>query len=266
MKELKVFENEKFGEIRTLIVNDEPYFVGKDVASILGYKDTNQAIRNHVDECDKLSRDFNGSGQNRQMYVINESGLYSLIFLSKLPQAKEFKRWVTHDVLPSIRRHGAYMNNETLEKALTSPDFLLQLATKLKEQDERIKKFEKTHRAYDVALKLREQQILEMQPKASYYDDILKSDNLICTSVIAKDYGMSAKSFNRMLNDLGIQYNLGGVWLLYSKYQNGGYTKTETYSIINTDETKVLTKWTQKGRIFLYEKLKKKGILPIMEK
>ena len=137
MNEIKIFQSEQFGRVRTLQIENEPYFVGKDVAEILGYSDTNQAIRMHVDEDDKLTSSFNGSGQNRQMYVINESGLYSLILKSKLPQARQFKRWVTNEVLPTIRKHGAYMTSETLEQALTSPDFLIKLATKLKEEQER---------------------------------------------------------------------------------------------------------------------------------
>lgn len=131
MQELKIFENERFGRVRTLQIENEAYFIAKDVAEILGYSDTNQAIRMHVDEEDKLTRDFNGSGQNRQMYIINESGLYSLILKSKLPQARQFKRWVTNDVLPTIRKHGAYMTDEVLKEALTSPDFLIKLATEL---------------------------------------------------------------------------------------------------------------------------------------
>ena len=106
--EIQIYENAEFGKVRTVIVKDEPYFVGKDVADILGYADTNQAIRNHVDEDDKLTRRFNGSGQNREMVIINESGLYSLILSSKLPAAKKFKRWVTSEVLPSIRKTGSY--------------------------------------------------------------------------------------------------------------------------------------------------------------
>lgn len=101
-------------QVRTVTVGEEPYFVGKDVAEILGYGDTNQAIRKHVDDEDKLTRQFNGSGQNRTMTVINESGLYSLILDSKLPQAKEFKHWVTSEVLPTIRKHGAYMTSEKI--------------------------------------------------------------------------------------------------------------------------------------------------------
>ena len=116
--EIKIFKKEQFGSIRTTVQNDEPWFVGKDVAEVLGYSDTNQAIRKHVDEEDRLTRSFNGSGQNRGMTIINESGLYSLILSSKLPTAKEFKRWVTSEVLPSIRKTGGYNADATMQSVV----------------------------------------------------------------------------------------------------------------------------------------------------
>lgn len=138
MNNLQIFKNADFGEIRTVTIDNEPWFVGKDAAEILGYTDTNQAIRKHVDDEDKLTRQFNGSGQNRDMTVINESGVYALVFSSKLPKAKEFKRWITSEVIPSIRKHGAYMTPETLEAAILNPDTMIQLCTALKdEQDKR---------------------------------------------------------------------------------------------------------------------------------
>lgn len=135
MKKLEIFQNKSFGRIRTLAINNEPWFVGKDVAEILGYAKPENAIANHVDEEDKTSTLIQGSGSNykSKAIIINESGLYSLVLSSKLPSAKEFKRWITHEVIPAIRKHGAYMTEDTLEKALTSPDFLIQLATQLKE-------------------------------------------------------------------------------------------------------------------------------------
>ena len=136
MNDLQIFKNEEFGEIRTLTINNEPYFVGKDVANILGYQNGSRDINRHVDDEDKLTERIVISGQNREVIVINESGLYSLILSSKLPSAKKFKRWVTSEVLPSIRKHGTYMTDDTLEKALTSPDFLIKLATELKEEKE----------------------------------------------------------------------------------------------------------------------------------
>lgn len=135
MNELKIFESNEFGQIRTILdAQCEPWFVGKDVAEILEYKDTDGALRKHVDSEDKLTRQISGSGQKRKMYVINESGLYSLIFSSKMDKAKEFKRWVTSEVLPAIRKHGAYMSEEVIEKTLSDPDYLIRLATNLKEE------------------------------------------------------------------------------------------------------------------------------------
>lgn len=108
MEQLKIFENEEFGQVRTINIDGEPWFVGKDVAKILGYKDTSDAMRRHVDDEDKLTRCFTDSGQKRELYIINESGLYSVIVSSKLPSAKRFKRWVTSEVLPVIRKTGSY--------------------------------------------------------------------------------------------------------------------------------------------------------------
>ncbi len=126
MADLQIFRNESFGEIRTLNIDGEPWFVGKDVADSLGYERSDNAIRNHVDEEDKLTHQISASGQNRNMVLINESGLYSLIMSSKLPSAKQFKRWVTNEVLPSIRKHGVYATAETAERLLNDPDFMIQ--------------------------------------------------------------------------------------------------------------------------------------------
>lgn len=142
MNSLKVFENPEFGNIRVLTIKNEPYFVGKDVASVLGYKDTSDALKKHVDSDDKLTRRFADSGQNREMYIINESGLYSLILSSKLPTAKKFKRWVTSEVLPAIRKHGAYLTEQKVEEILTNPDTIIKLATQLKEEREARKQAE----------------------------------------------------------------------------------------------------------------------------
>ena len=140
--ELQVFNSTEFGSVRTATVNGEVMFVGKDVADILGYTNTAKAIRDHVDDEDKLTERIVLSGQNREAIFINESGLYSLILSSKLPNAKKFKHWVTSEVLPTIRRHGAYMTENTLEQALTSPDFLIKLATELKNEKEQRKALE----------------------------------------------------------------------------------------------------------------------------
>lgn len=137
MTDLQIFNSPEFGAIRTIEKDGEPWFVGKDVAVVLGYGDTDQALRKHIDDEDKLTRRFDGSGQNRQMTIINESGLYSLVLSSKLPTAKKFKRWVISEVIPSIRKHGAYMTPDKLEEVLLKPDTLIQLAQNLKDEQEK---------------------------------------------------------------------------------------------------------------------------------
>ena len=159
MNNLTVFKNRDFGEVRTVTINDEPYFVGKDVAEILGYSRPDHAINNHIDEDDKLMYQIDTSGQNREMYVINESGLYSLILSSKLPRAKQFKRWVTSEVLPAIRKHGAYAT----EELIANPDLAIAALKALKEEREQNRKLEQK-------VAVQTQQISEMAPKVSYYD------------------------------------------------------------------------------------------------
>ena len=134
MNNIQIFKNDSFGAVRTVEVNGTPYFVGKDVAEILGYANASKALADHVDDDDKLNNETLSSLGQRGGWLINESGLYSLILSSKLPKAKEFKHWVTSEILPAIRRHGAYMSDDVIEQALTSPDFLIQLATQLKEE------------------------------------------------------------------------------------------------------------------------------------
>src|SRR5699024_3301942 len=134
--ELKIFNNNDFGSIRTMMIENEPHFVARDIALALGYKDTSDAVKRHVDSEDKLTRCFTDTGQSREMYVINESGLYSLILSSKLPNAKQFKRWVTSDVLPSIRKFGMYATDDLIN----NPDLLIKVATQLKnEREQRIR-------------------------------------------------------------------------------------------------------------------------------
>ncbi len=257
MNEMKIFTNEEFGKIRILEQDGAPWFVGKDVAEKLGYKDTSDALKKHVDEEDKLSRRFADSGQNREMYIINESGLYSLVLSSKLESAKRFKRWVTSEVLPTIRRHGMYAMDELIE----NPDLAINALTALKE--ERTKR-----KALELDNQVKDQQIAELQPKASYYDLVLQCKDLLSMTEIAKDYGMSAKKMNKKLHELGVQFNQSGVWFLYAKHQDKGYTQTKTQNFGKPDGTqgaRVHMYWTQKGRLFLYELLKHNDILPMIE-
>lgn len=249
-------------QVRTLVINDQPYFIGKDVAEILGYKNTKDALAKHVNDEDKLRSRIATSGQSRAMTAINESGLYDLIFdasrQSNNPdiqkRAKKFRHWVTSEVLPSIRKHGAYMTDEKIEEVLLNPDTIIKLATELKTERER--------------RSIAEQRVNELTPKASYYDLVLNNKSLVTITQIAKDYGMSGQAMNHKLHDLGIIYKQGDTWLLYSKYQRTGWTHSETIMVTKTDGTQkavMHTKWTQKGRLGLYELLKRHGILPLIE-
>lgn len=257
--ELKIFENPAFGSIRTVEMDGTPYFVGKDVAEVLGYERPAKAIADHVDEEDRDEVPIQDSiGRMQKTPVINESGLYSLILSSKLPKAKEFKHWVTSEVLPSIRKHGMYAT----EELIANPDIAIAAFMALKEERERTQKLTET-------VAVQEQQISELQPKASYYDVVLNCKDLVSVSEIAKDYGKSAKWLNEKLHELKVQFKQGKkIWLLYQKYAEKGYTSTKTQTFNGSDgkvHSKVHTYWTQKGRLFIYDLLKDQGILPEIE-
>lgn len=256
--EIQVFSNAELGEVRTTVIDGEVMFVGKDVTEILGYQNGSKALADHVDEEDKLNNDSLSSLGQRGGWLINESGLYSLILSSKMPNAKKFKRWVTAEVLPAIRKHGVYAVDEVLQ----NPDVLIQALTELKKEREEKEKLKET-------VAVQNQQITEMTPKAGYYDVVLNCKDVISTTEIAKDYGWSAKKMNAYLHEKKIQFKQGKIWLLYQKYSEQGLTSTKT-SVYNGSDglshSSIHTYWTQKGRLFIYELLKKDGILPIMER
>ena len=256
--ELQVYKNVEFGSVRTTTIGGQPYFVGKDVADILGYANTRKALIDHIDEEDKDDVTIRDAiGRNQTMTAINESGLYSLILSSKMPNAKKFKRWVTNEVLPAIRKHGLYATDDLI----ANPDLAIAAFTALKEEREKNKELM-------AAVAIGQQQIAEMKPKATYYDVVLKCRDAVNISVIAKDYGWSAMRMNEHLHEKGIQFKQGDIWLLYQKYAPNGYTKTNTHIYEDSkgiQHTKVHTKWTQKGRLFIYEQLKSDGIYPQIE-
>ena len=259
---LQVFTNSSFGTIRTLTIDNEPWFVGKDVATALGYSNTKDALAKHVDDDDKkggsrfATQSIKDSlGREQYPVFINESGLFSLVLSSKLPTAKVFKRWVTSEVLPSIRKHGAYLTPSKIEEVLLNPDTIIKLATELKAERE--------------ARKNAELIIGELKPKADYTNLILSSENTVPITVVAKDYGMSAQVFNEKLHELHVIYKLREQWLLYAKYQNKGYTHSKTFHLtLSNGRTtcRMQTEWTQKGRLFLYQLLKKHDIIPMIER
>ena len=179
MNDLKIFENEQFGSIRTVMINNEPWFVGKDVAEILAYNEPHKAITRHVDEEDRTKHPILSNGGMQESWLINESGLYSLILSSKLPTAKAFKRWVTSEVLPSIRKHGAYMTANTLEQALLSPDYLIRLATALKNEQEQRKLLEEKNEQ-------QRSKIEEDKPKVIFAEAVETAKTSILVGELAK--------------------------------------------------------------------------------
>lgn len=173
MNNIKIFNSPDFGQIRTIQQNGEPWFVGKDVAKILGYERADNAIRNHVDDEDKLMHQISASGQNREMYIINESGLYSLILSSKMPKAKEFKRWVTSEVIPAIRKTGGYIaGSENMTDAEIMAKAVLVAQSTIQQRDQRIKELES-----DVAA---------AKPKVLFADAVSASDSTILIGDLAK--------------------------------------------------------------------------------
>ena len=244
----------KYGdvEVRTVVIDGKPYFVGKDIAEILGYKDTNNALKQHVDPEDKIMGRQNATpsfidslGRKQYPSMVNESGLYDLIFGSHLPSAKRFKRWVTSEVLPSIRKHGLY----AAEDLIGNPDLLVQVAQNLKKE-----------REINTALMI---ELEQHEPILDYYHEILQSRGTMTITQIAQDYGMSAYAMNQLLKRLKIQRKVNNQWVLLSAYVGKGYTKSETRLVQNGTKTVVATRWTQKGRLFLYARLKSEDIYPI---
>lgn len=252
MNEMTLFQNDNY-KIRATEINGEPWFVGKDVSDILGYQNGSRDINRHVDDEDKTKSMVFDGNQNKETILINESGLYSLVMSSKLPTAKKFKRWVTGEVLPAIRKHGAYATTETIDKIIADPEFGIRLLQELKEDRIRIAEQKK--------------KIEEMKPKASYYDYVLRSEELIPISKIAKDYGWTGQQLNNFLCKSGIQFKRSGTWLLYKEYADKGYTHSKTI-LYDTEigyNSRMHTYWTQKGRLFIYNLLKGYGYLPLME-
>ena len=243
MKNL-VFRSKEFGQIRTCTVEGETYFVGKDVASALGYGNSREALRKHVDEEDKQASRFVTGGQQYNMTVINESGLYSLILSSKLDSARRFKRWVTSEVLPAIRKNGRY------------------------ELESKAKELQQQNRVLESKNILLEEITAQQKPLTDYARIILSSTQTVTVTQIAQDYGMSPVRMNQLLFKLHIQHKVGGQWILYIPFLNKGYVQSfSSYFVKENGEVQVKlhTRWTQSGRLFLYEELKSAGYLPMIE-
>ena len=251
MNNLQIFNNEKFGRVR-IIMSDEnkPMFLANDVAKSLGYIRTADAISAHCKGVAVLPTPTDGGVQ--KVKYIPESDVYRLVMRSKLPQAEQFQDWVCNEVLPTIRKHGAYLTERKVEEVLTDPDTIIKIATQLKEERAARQRLAEQN-------ELHKQQLQIAAPKVQYYNEVLMSDSTYNTNQIAKELGMSAITLNRKLRERGVQYLQNGQWLLYSKYQGKGYTKTHTHPFVRSDGTTgtaMQTVWTESGRLFIHSLFK----------
>ena len=255
--QIETFSNKLFGEIRAIRKDGQPWFVGKDVAEKLGYKNTRDAFITKVDEEDKAVVKCDTIKGKQNTTIINESGLYSLVLSSKLPSAKEFKRWVTSEVLPAIRQTGGYIpHNEEM-----SDDEIMARALQVAQR---------TIERKNEQLRLAEEEIIKLagtieqqKPKLEYLDEILSCDDALLVTSIAFDYGLSAQALNKILCEERVQRKVRSQYILYSEYLGKGYTKTETKMI--GDKPRVQTLWTQKGRMLIHEILTRRNIKATMD-
>lgn len=264
MDNLQIFKNSEFGEIRTFTEPDDSVtFCATDVAIALGYTNPTKAIRDHCKEDGVTIRSVIDSlGRTQQAKFITKGNLIRLAASSQLPGAEKFESWIFDVVIPTILDHGVYATAETAEKLINDPDFLIQTFSALKEEREKRKTLE-----FENA---RQKQIIgELQPKVTYYDVVLNNRGLVTITQISKDYGMTGQEMNELLHSYGVQFKQSGQWLLYSKYHSEGYTHSQTIPIEHKDGTPDVTmntKWTQKGRLFIYGLLKEHGVLPVIER
>lgn len=250
MAEIKKFSNNMFS-VLIKQSNEDNLFDIATVAKSLGFtqiKNGKQYIRWETINkyLEKYLSQKVGKGD-----FISESMVYKLAFKAGNSVAEKFQDWLAMEVLPAIRKHGIYATDNVIEQTIQNPDYIITVLTEFKKERE--------------GRLVAEQQVQELKPKATYYDLVLQNKSLLSVSKIAKDYGMSAMKLNKLLHDLGVQYKQGDIWLLYAKYQDKGYTQTSTYAL-DEEHSKVSSKWTQKGRLFIYDLLKDEGILPTIEK
>ena len=237
---IQIFKHELFGEIRTMTdEKGETFFVGKDVATALGYSNTRDALNKHVDEEDKSTVAIRDTAYETRAVVINESGLYALVLSSKLPQAKAFKRWVTSEVLPQIRRTGGYIpTKDGAGRELTDMEIVCRaLQIQQKTIDEQHRK------------------IGELAPKAEYCDEVLESVNCFTTTQIAKELSMTVQDLTRLLTERKVMYKQSGQYLLYADLARKGYARSRTHSYYDNEgemHTRTYLVWTERGRRFIH--------------
>jgi len=258
--EIKAYNHPLFGNVRMFVENGKPWFCATDIASSLGYSNPRDAIARHCKPMGVVNHDTPTNSGVQQMKFINEGNIYRLTAKSQLPKAEEFESWIFDDLVPTVINTGNY--------SLQVPQSFSEALMLAAQQQMQIEEQQKELVLKDEVIADKDAQIIELEKESEYTRVILQSKSTVLVTQIAQDYGMTARKFNSLLRDLGIQHKVRNQWILYSKYINKGYVHSATHNFTHRDgnpDVSLNTEWTQKGRLFLYEELRKNDILPLIE-
>lgn len=268
MNEITIFSSEQFGDIRTAGTAQNPEFCLTDVCKVLDLDSS--AVARRLEGGVFTSHPIQDRlGRTQKANFVNEDGLYDVILDSRKPEARAFRKWITSEVLPAIRKNGGYIaaNGLTDEEIMAKALVVAQKTIERKQQENHQLKKENVRLEHENIQLIAENQ--ELKNDRNYLDIIMRSRALLTITQIAQDYGMSGKALNKKLADMRIQYSCNGQWTLYAPYKDKGFVSSRTIDITRTDgrpDTVMHTEWTQAGRKFLYEELKKEGIIPMLER
>lgn len=277
MKEIQIFSSPQFGDLRIIEVKQKLYSCLTDVCNALHLKNVSQ-VRSRLQEDGVIINEvIDTMGRSQKANFVSEPNFYRCLFLSRKREADEFQKWVYEDVLPSIRKTGGYMiakDNETPEEIMARA---LRVADDtLKRREERIKALEVQTAQQTEQIAQQQQELTEvkteneqLKQRQTYMDVVLACKSTVIVTSIAQDYGMTAKAFNILLRNYGVQHKVGGQWILYGKYLDKGYVNAKPVEITHKSGVKSIkynTEWTQQGRFFIYNTLKQHGVLPLIER
>lgn len=264
----QVFNHPQFGEICTVQQEEgKVLFKANDVARSLGYAEAAKAVRTHckgVSVLDTPIENQYGTVVMQPTKFISESDVYRLVMRSKLPEAEKFQDWVCEEVLPAIRKDGAYLSEKALQRAVTDPEFFIGLANAIRKEKEQRLEIESCCTEQQLLIDRQKETIEELGKRSAYAETVLQNKDLVDITQIAQDYGLSGRRLNAILNEKRVQYKSGKQWILYAPYKGNGYVGSETSQLEN-GKTVMRTRWTQKGRLFIHDLLKADGILPVHE-
>ena len=264
----QVFNHPQFGEICTVQQEEgKVLFKANDVARSLGYAEAAKAVRTHckgVSVLDTPIENQYGTVVMQPTKFISESDVYRLVMRSKLPEAEKFQDWVCEEVLPAIRKDGAYLSEKALQRAVTDPEFFIGLANAIRKEKEQRLEIESCCTEQQLLIDRQKETIEELGKRSAYAETVFQNKDLVDITQIAQDYGLSGRRLNAILHEKRVQYKSGKQWILYAPYKGNGYVGSETSQLEN-GKTVMRTRWTQKGRLFIHDLLKADGILPVHE-